>query len=69
MSRGIELEEIAAVTKINERYLRSIEENRYGDLPASVYVRGFLKQYARTLHLDVRRVADTYMARYDERGA
>lgn len=69
MSRGIELEEIAAVTKINERYLRCIEENRYGDLPSSVYVRGFLKQYARTLHLDVRRVADTYMARYDERGA
>ncbi len=69
LSRGIELEEISSVTKINETYLRHIEENRYIDLPPSVYVRGFLKEYARTLRLDARRVADSYMRRYEEREA
>ena len=67
LSRGVELEEISSVTKINETYLRYIEENRYVDLPPGVYVRGFLRQYAQTLRLDARRVADSYMRRYEER--
>lgn len=67
MSRGIELDEVSAITKINETYLRHLEENRYADLPARVYVRGFLKEYAKMLRLDVRRVADSYLKRYEER--
>jgi flagellar biosynthesis protein FlhG len=63
LSRGIELEEISAVTKINETYLRYLEEDRYPDLPAPVYVRGFLREYARYLRLDPRRVTDSYMSR------
>jgi flagellar biosynthesis protein FlhG len=63
MSRGVELEEIASVTKINETYLRYLEEDRYLDLPAAVYVRGFLREYARYLKLDPRRVTESYMAR------
>ncbi len=69
LSRGIELEEISSVTKISESYLRYIEENRYVELPPSVYVRGFLKEYARTLRLDARRVTDSYMRRYEEQSA
>jgi len=63
LSRGIELEEIAAVTKINETYLRYLEEDRYPDLPAPVYVRGFLREYARYLRLDPGRVTESYMTR------
>ena len=64
LSRGVEFEEISAVTKINETYLRFIEENRFLDLPAPVYVRGFLQQYARCLRLDPKRVTESYMTRY-----
>jgi flagellar biosynthesis protein FlhG len=65
--RGIELDEIAGVTKVNPTYLRFIEEERFDDLPAAVYVRGFLKCYARCLGLDPDRVAQSYMRRYEER--
>ncbi len=67
LSRGIELEEISAITKVNESHLRSIEANRYAELPAAVYLRGFLREYARCLNLDPRRVADSYLARQHTR--
>jgi flagellar biosynthesis protein FlhG len=61
LSRGVELEEISAVTKINERYLRCLEEDRYEELPAPVYVRGFLREYAKCLRLDPLRVTESYL--------
>ncbi len=67
--RGIELDEIAGVTKVNPTYLRFIEEERFDDLPAAVYVRGFLKCYARCVGLDPDRVARSYMRRYEERSS
>jgi len=66
VSLGIELEEISAITKINSQHLRSIEDNRYDELPAPVYLRGFLKQIARCLSLDPSRVADSYTDRMRE---
>lgn len=67
--RGIELDEIAGVTKVNPSYLRFLEEERFDDLPAAVYVRGFVKCYARCLGLDPDRVARSYMRRYEERSS
>jgi curved DNA-binding protein CbpA len=69
VSLGIELEEIAATTKINEHHLRSIEGNRYDQLPPPVYLRGFLKQIAKCLALDGGHVADSYTARMRESSA
>lgn len=66
MVRGIEIDQIAATTKINPAYLRSIEEDAYEDLPAAVYVRGFVAAYARAIGLDAARAAAGYMARMDE---
>jgi curved DNA-binding protein CbpA len=59
---GIELDEIAERTKINESHLASIEQNRYETLPSGVYLRGFLREYARCLKLDPKAVADSYMS-------
>jgi len=69
--RGIELDEISSQTKITELNLGFIEANRYADLPADVYLRGFLRQYAQCLNLDPLSVADGYMslADSDERRA
>jgi cytoskeletal protein RodZ len=33
-------------------------------MPAVVYVRGFLVEYAKFLRIDVKRVLDTYLERY-----
>lgn len=59
---GIELDEIAERTKINESHLAAIEQNRYDSLPSGVYLRGFLREFAKCLKLDPKTVADSYMA-------
>lgn len=44
--------EIAKATRIQAKYLESLENGEYEKLPAEVYVRGFLKSYARHLGLN-----------------
>jgi len=63
--RGLELEQIAQVTKINPTYLRFLEEERFDDLPAAVYVRGFIGAYARCCGLDLHAVVQSYMERFE----
>ena len=67
---GIELDEISARTKINESHLTAIEQNRYEHLPSGVYLRGFLREIAKCLKLDPKKVSDSYMllsAAYERR--
>ena len=49
---GVELREIAERSKIGMAYLQALEGEVFAKLPASVYVRGFLAEYARALGLD-----------------
>jgi len=63
-SRGLELNDISQRTKISERYLRALEEEQFTDMPAAVYVRGYVTEYARALRLDPQRIAESYLARY-----
>jgi flagellar biosynthesis protein FlhG len=65
LQRGIEIEEIARITKINPTYLRFIEEDHFEGLPATVYVRGFVTAYARCLGLEPGRVVGDYMERVE----
>ena len=62
---GVEIEQIATITKINPTYLRFIEEEKFEDLPAAVYVRGFVAAYARCIGVDPERVVSSYMKRLD----
>ncbi len=66
-ARGIELGDIAHRTKISERHLRAIEDERFRDMPAAVYVRGYVMEYARALRLDAQRAAESYLRRYHAR--
>ncbi len=61
---GVELREIAERSKIGMAYLQAVEGEVFGKLPAAVYVRGFLAEYARALGLDAERVKTTYLARF-----
>lgn len=63
LRRGVELKQIAAVTKISRTHLGRIEDEDFADLPASVYVRGFVVAYARAIGLDSDRIATSYMER------
>jgi curved DNA-binding protein CbpA len=62
-ARGLSLRHIAGVTKIGLRFLEYIEEDRFAFLPPTVYLRGFLQEYARLVGLDPRKTADAYMSR------
>ena len=71
LRRGLELQQIAEITKITPRYLHYLEEEYFSGLPAPVYVRGFVSGYARCLGLDPKRVTGSYMQRFlawSERG-
>jgi len=50
--RNISLEKIYSFTKIKEHHLEAIEEDRYELLPPPLYVKGYLKIYAKYLSLD-----------------
>lgn len=54
--------EIAKATRIQAKYLEYLENGEYEKLPAEVYVRGFLKSYARHLGLD----DDAFLKLYDK---
>lgn len=58
--RAMSMEEISRATRIPLASLERLESDRFDDLPGEVFVRGFLKSYARAVGLPV----DDVMARY-----
>ena len=65
--REISLREISDTTKINLRYLEALEQNNFSALPAAVFARGFLREYARYVGLDPDEVLNYYDAAQQER--
>ena len=58
--RGISLKEIADATKISKRFLEAIEKNDHATLPAPVFTRGFIREYARYLGLNTEEIVNRY---------
>jgi cytoskeletal protein RodZ len=49
---GVDLDKLAAKTKINPRYLEAIEKGDFDKLPGGIFARMFIKQYADAVGLD-----------------
>lgn len=49
--KGITLDELQDITKIQRRYLVGIEEGNYSLMPGPFYVRAFIKQYVEAIGL------------------
>jgi flagellar biosynthesis protein FlhG len=58
---GVDLKTIFMETRISLRILEWIEEENVGQLPAQVYLKGFLKGYAQCLGLDPKKVIEDYL--------
>ncbi len=58
--RGISLKEIADATKISKRFLEALERNDHKTLPAPVFTRGFVREYARYLGLNAEEMVNRY---------
>jgi cytoskeletal protein RodZ len=63
---GIELQAISKETKISIKILESIEEEVSEKLPALVYLKGFLKNYAQSLGLNPQKVIEEYIHSLEE---
>jgi len=63
-SQGTSLRQISERTKVGINYLRCIEDDEFEKLPAAVYVRGFVTEFAKCLKLDPEQVSQSYLRRY-----
>ena len=62
-ARGLTLQQVAERTKVTRHHIDNIEGERFGALPAPVYLRGILLSIARELRLDGQKVARSYLDR------
>ena len=60
--KNVSADEIMNVLKISKNYLTALEEDDFARLPASVFVRGFVIQYAKALKLDHEKLTKAYMS-------
>jgi cytoskeletal protein RodZ len=58
--KGISLDELQSITKIQKRYLIGIEEGNYSIMPGKFYIRAFIKQYAEAVDLNPEEIFDLY---------
>lgn len=62
--RGVSLGDAAAETRVRERYLAALEHEEFAVLGGDVYVKGFLRSYARYLGLDPEPLVEEYRRVY-----
>lgn len=67
-ARSVSMREIADNSKISLRYLEALEQDRFDVLPAPVFARGFLREYARVVGLNPDEVVNLYLLAIEERG-
>src|SRR4051812_39444925 len=60
--RGMSLDDVAKVTKIQPRILERLEAGQLDGLPADVFVRGFVRSFARCVGLDEAEAQRRYAA-------
>ncbi|WP_187441923.1 helix-turn-helix domain-containing protein [Sutcliffiella horikoshii] len=58
--KGLSLEDLQTVTKIQKRYLIGIEEGNYSIMPGQFYARAFIRQYSEAVGLDPELIFEEY---------
>jgi len=68
LSRGIALEDITAVTKISQRHLEALEQEKFRLLPGGILSKGIVRGYAGAVGLDQRDWTERFMKAYTASG-
>lgn len=68
MSRGIALEDITAVTKITQRHLIALEQERFRLLPGGILSKGIVRGYAGAVGLDPNEWTERFIKAYAASG-
>ena len=63
--RKLTLGQISEITKIRSEYLKALEESNYDSFPSEVYLKGFLKNYAKFLGINTERALAMYRRERD----
>ena len=58
--KGIQLEEIASITKIHVRNLQLMESGQWHELPPAPFIRGFIIAYAKYVGIDGKEALERY---------
>ena len=58
--RGVALEEIAETTKIHIRFLEALENNDFDNMPGEVFVKGYIRSYAKVIGFDSEEMVNAY---------
>lgn len=61
-AKGMSIDEVARITKIQHRALERIESGQHEGLPAEVFVKGFVRSFARAIGLDEQEALLRYSA-------
>jgi cytoskeletal protein RodZ len=64
--RGLTLETVEHSTRIRRRYLEAVEDERWEELPAEAYAKGFVRTYAAYLELDPQQFLAEFRSRRRE---
>lgn len=62
----LSLEQVSSRTKVKPEYLLALEESDFDKLPSAPVTKGFLKSYAKVLHLNPDTLIAMYRRDYDE---
>ena len=62
--QGLDIAELELRTKVRAKYLRALEDEQFDQLPATTYVKGFLRTYADALGLDGQLYVDEFNSRF-----
>jgi cytoskeletal protein RodZ len=60
IAKGLSLDDLQSMTKIQKRYLIGIEEGNHASMPGNFYVRAFIKQYAEALNINPDEIFEAY---------
>lgn len=63
--RGLSVEGLAQITRIRASVLRAIESDALDALPPSIFLRGFLRAYAREVGLDPEETVRGYLRQFE----
>jgi transcriptional regulator with XRE-family HTH domain len=59
-AQAVSVHDVAAATRISERYLNALEHDELEALPGRVFAKGYIKSYAQFLDIDAQPLLDAY---------
>jgi cytoskeleton protein RodZ len=68
MRQRIDIAEVESATKIRAKYLRALENEEFGLLPGTTFVKTFMRTYAEYLGLDAQLLIEEYRVEHEPRG-